>query len=238
MSENVKAAKDPQEREAHLQEVQAKLGYWFRRPELLREALRHRSVAAAGQLPSNERLEFLGDAALSHAVAQVLFTTWKNAPEGTLTRARAALVKGETLARLASQLGLGQALEVAEGVEPGEALLADALEAVLGALSLEVGFRRFVAFVRRLFAPLLQELPQGQLLHLEPKSALQELAQRRGWALPVYREIEVRGPEHQRLYVYEVEVGGQVRGRGEGSSKKLAQREAARSALQSLEDEA
>jgi ribonuclease-3 len=95
-----------------------------------------------------------------------------------------------------------------------------------------------VAFVRRLFAPLLQELPQGQLLHLEPKSALQELAQRRGWALPVYREIEVRGPEHQRLYIYEVEVGGQVRGRGEGSSKKLAQKEAARSALQSLEDEA
>lgn len=237
MPEDVKEANGVAEREEKLERVEARLGYRFRRPELLAEALRHRSVAVPKGLPSNERLEFLGDAALSHAVAELLFAAWPQAREGELTRARAALVKGETLAALASQLGLGEALEVAEGVEPGEALLADALEAVLGALYLEVGHRRFVAVVRRLLGPVLARLPYLQLSSLEPKSALQELAQRRGWELPVYRQVEVRGPEHQRVYVFEVEVGGQVRGRGAGSSKKIAQREAAKVALQSLEGE-
>jgi ribonuclease-3 len=233
MAEHVKAQEE-QGREPRLRQVEEKLGYRFRDPELLREALRHRSAAAAAGLASNERLEFLGDAALSHAIAELLFARWKAAREGELTRARAALVKGETLAQLAETFGLREALEVAEGVEPGEALLADAFEAVLGALSLELGYRRFARFVWRLFGPLFAALSQEGLVRLEPKSALQELAQKRGWALPVYREVEVRGPEHQRVYVYEVEVEGRVLGRGEGSSKKLAQREAAREALASL----
>lgn len=234
MFENVK---EPAERSEVFSRVEEKLGYHFRRPELLGEALRHRSVAVPRGLPSNERLEFLGDAALSHAVAELLFAAWHQAQEGELTRARAALVKGETLASLALELGLREALEVAEGVEPGEALLADAFEAVLGALYLEVGHRRFVGFVRKLLGPALARLSHAELSSLEPKSALQELSQRRGWELPVYRQVEVRGPEHQRVYVFEVEVGGRVRGRGEGSSKKLAQREAARAALESLEGE-
>lgn len=236
MARNVKQEGEAENREEVLRRVQEKLGYRFRRPELLAEALRHRSVAVPRGLASNERLEFLGDAALSHAVAELLFFAWPRAREGELTRARAALVKGETLASLATGLGLGEALEVAEGVEPGEALLADALEAVLGALVLEVGYRRFTAFVRRLLSPALAGLSRLELASLEPKSALQELCQRKGWELPLYRQVEVRGPEHQRLYVYEVEVEGAVRGRGEGSSKKLAQREAARAALQSLEE--
>lgn len=237
MARNVKQEGETVSREEVLRRVEEKLGYRFRRPELLAEALRHRSVAVPKGLASNERLEFLGDAALSHAVAELLFFAWPRAREGELTRARAALVKGETLAALASELGLAEALEVAEGVEPGEALLADALEAVLGALVLELGYRRFAAFVRRLLSPALAGLSRSELLSLEPKSALQELCQRKGWELPLYRQVEVRGPEHQRLYVYEVEVGGEVRGRGEGSSKKLAQREAARVALQSLSGE-
>lgn len=237
MAKEVKESGEGVSREEVLGRVEAKLGYRFRRPELLAEALRHRSVAVPKGLPSNERLEFLGDAALSHAVAELLFAAWPRAREGELTRARAALVKGETLAALALHVGLREALEVAEGVEPGEALLADALEAVLGALYLEVGHRRFVAFVRRLLGPALERLSRSELLSLEPKSALQELTQRRGWELPVYRQVEVRGPEHQRVYVFEVEVAGRVRGRGEGSSKKLAQREAARAALESLGEE-
>ena len=233
MAEHVKARGEA--RTARLRRVEEKLGYTFRRLQLLEEALRHRSAAGVQGLPSNERLEFLGDAALSHAIAELLFRRWQAAREGELTRARAALVKGETLARLAEAFGLREALEVAEGVEPGEALLADAFEAVLGALALELGYRRFARFVWKLFAPLVSGLPREGLVQLEPKSALQELAQKRGWALPVYREVEVRGPEHQRMYVYEVEVDGRVLGRGEGSSKKLAQREAARAALGSLE---
>ncbi len=237
MGRNVKEAGEAANREQRLASVEERLGYRFRRPELLAEALRHRSVAVPKGLASNERLEFLGDAALSHAVAELLFTAWPRAREGELTRARAALVKGETLAALATELGLAEALEVAEGVEPGEALLADALEAVLGALVLEMGYRRFAVLVRRLLRPALAGLSRSELASLEPKSALQELCQRQGWELPLYREVEVRGPEHQRLYVYEVEVGGEVRGRGEGTSKKLAQRAAARVALQALEQE-
>lgn len=237
MARNVKQADDKPSREERMKSVEDKLGYRFRRPELLAEALRHRSVAVPRGLASNERLEFLGDAALSHAVAELLFFAWPRAREGELTRARAALVKGETLAALATELGLADALEAADGVEPGEALLADAMEAVLGALVLEVGYRRFAALVRRLLSPALASLSRSELVSLEPKSALQELCQRKGWELPLYRQVEVRGPEHQRLYVYEVEVGGEVRGRGEGSSKKLAQREAARAALQTFAEE-
>ncbi|MCX7894785.1 MAG: ribonuclease III [Thermoanaerobaculum sp.] len=235
MSTQVKQESQTVEVEDRLRQVEARLGYRFRRPELLEEALRHRSAAAARGLPSNERLEFLGDAALSHAVAELLFARWPQAREGELTRARAALVRRETLAGLALSLGLGEALERAEGVEPGEALLADALEAVLGAMSLELGFRRFARFVQKLLAPAVLQLTRKELLDLEPKSALQELSQKRGWELPVYRQVEVRGPEHQRIYVFEVEVGGRVYGRGEGSSKKLAQRAAAREALLCLQ---
>ncbi len=237
MAGKVKKEPSLEVKEGARQAVESRLGYRFRNPELLRQALRHRSQASTQGKPSNERLEFLGDAALSHAVAELLFSRWPQAREGELTRARAALVKGEALARLAEQLGLAEALEVAEGVEPGDALLADALEAVFGALCLEMGHRRFASFVRRLFSPMLAELAERQLAELEPKSALQEMAQRRGWTLPVYRQVEVRGPEHQRLYVFEVEVEGRVCGRGEGSSKKIAQREAAKAALRFLEED-
>lgn len=234
MEGNVKKQQFQSDRETAQGELERRLGYEFRSPERLAEALRHRSVASFPTKPSNERLEFLGDAALSLAVAEMLFRHWPEAREGDLTRARAALVRGETLAKIAVSLGIDKALQAAPGVEPREALVADAFEAVLGALALEVGYRRFARIVHRLFRPFLDQLARDELATLEPKSALQELAQRRGWALPVYRQVEVRGPEHQRVYVFEVELENRVRGRGEGPSKKLAQREAARVALELL----
>jgi ribonuclease-3 len=106
---------------------------------------------------------------------------------------------------------------------------------VLGALLLDGGWRSFRAAVRRLFTPLAGALDPAQLALEEPKSTLQELAQKRGLALPVYREVETCGPAHRRLYVYEVEFGGRVLARGEGPSKKAAQQEAARHALERLE---
>jgi ribonuclease III len=225
------------DREAVLAALEAALGHTFERREHLAEALRHRSAAHERGGASFERLEFLGDAALSHAVAALLFERWPEASEGELTRARAALVRERTLAVLADRLGVPDALDLGGGLErrhPGSSLLADALEAVLGALLLDAGWRVFRTVVRRLFLPLLDELDPGKLPLEEPKSTLQELAQRRGLPLPSYRLVESRGPAHALVYVFEVEYAGRVVGRGEGSSKRAAQQAAARDALREL----
>jgi ribonuclease-3 len=225
-------------RPAAVRRLEVALGHRFKRPELLAEALRHRSAARQQEGPSFERLEFLGDAALSHAVAALLFARWPEASEGDLTRARAALVRERSLAALAEQLDLAAALEVGGGLDPhrtGPALLADALEAVLGALLLDGGWRAFRSVVRRLLSPLLATLNRTRLAQEEPKSTLQELAQKRGLPLPLYREIEVRGPAHAQTFVYEVEFCGEVVAQGEGSSKREAQQQAARLALESME---
>jgi len=226
------------ERARALEALAAALGHRFSRPELLEEALRHRSAAHERGAPSSERLEFLGDAALSHAVALLLFDRLPEASEGDLTRARAALVREGSLAALAESLGLPSALELGSGLKPtssGPAMLADALEAVLGALLLDGGWRSFRAAVNRLFGPLVAALDPGELAIEEAKSTLQELAQKRGKGLPIYREVETRGPAHRRTFVYEVEFDGRVLARGEGSTKKAAQQEAARRALEGLE---
>jgi ribonuclease-3 len=213
------------------------LGHRFARADLLEQALRHRSAAHEEGVPSFERLEFLGDAALSHAVAALLFARWPEASEGELTRARAALVREESLARLGERLGLPEAINLGSGLAESSAsaaMLADAFEATLGALLLDGGWRTFCAAVRRLFLPLLATLDPAQLALEEPKTTLQEMAQKQGLALPVYREVETRGPEHRRVYVFEVEFGGRVLARGEGPSKKAAQQRAARRALAAL----
>jgi len=228
------------EREGALARLAAGLGHRFARPDLLEQALRHRSAAHERGVPSFERLEFLGDAALSHAVAALLFARWPEASEGELTRARAALVREESLARLAERLGLPEAINLGSGLAEASAsaaMLADAFEATLGALLLDGGWRTFRAAVRRLFLPLLATLDPAQLALEEPKTTLQEMAQKQGLALPVYREVETRGPEHRRVYVFEVEFGGRILARGEGPSKKAAQQGAARRALAVLAGE-
>jgi ribonuclease-3 len=225
-------------RDDALERLEAALSHRFARPELLAQALRHRSAAREQGVPSFERLEFLGDAALSHAVAALLFKRWPGASEGELTRARAALVREASLAWLAGRLELPTVVQFGSGLtggSAGPAVLADALEAVLGALLLDGGWRSFRAAVKRLFSPLLAALDPAQLPLEEPKSTLQELAQKQGLPLPIYREVETRGPAHRRVYVYEVEFGGRILARGEGPSKKAAQQEAARVALENLE---
>ena len=225
------------DRSAAVTALEAALGHHFAAPELLAEALRHRSAAHERGKASSERLEFLGDAALSHAVAALLFERWPAAAEGELTRARAALVRERTLARLADSLGVPDAIDLSGGLErrhPGSSLLADALEAVLGAVLLDGGWRSFRTVVRRLWLPLMEELEPESLPLEEPKSTLQELAQRRGLPLPVYREVDLKGPAHARIFVFEVELDGRVAGRGEGSSKRAAQQDAARDALRAL----
>ncbi len=224
-------------RQTALARLERALGYRFTHAGLLAQALRHSSAAHEQGVPSFERLEFLGDAALSHAVAALLFARWGDASEGQLTRARAALVREATLAQLAERLGLPDAIEVGGGLDgsnPGPAVLGDALEAVLGALLVDGGWRPFKAAVARLFVPLLEPLDRSQLAVEEAKSTLQEMAQQRGLPLPAYRQVEIRGPAHRQVFVFEVAFDGRVLGRGEGSSKKAAQQAAARSALAAL----
>jgi ribonuclease-3 len=221
-------------REPALAAIENALGHRFGKRELLEQALRHRSAAHESGEASFERLEFLGDAALSHAVAALLFERWPQANEGELTRARAALVRERSLAVLADRHGIPDALDVGAGLKhqhAGSSLLADALEAVLGAVLLDGGWRALRTVVRRLWLPLLDELEPGQLPLEEPKSMLQEMAQHQGLPLPVYREIELLGPAHARIYVVEVEFNGRIVGRGEGSSKRAAQQDAAKKAL-------
>ncbi len=222
-----------------LRRLQDSLGYAFADRALLQQALRHRSAAHEQGAPSFERLEFLGDAALSHAVAALLFARWPAASEGELTRARAALVREGALAALARRVGIAEAVEVGGGLDegaPSAAVLADAMEAVLGALLLDGGWRAFKAAVARLFTRPLADLDPARLALEEPKSTLQELAQKRGLPLPVYREVEVRGPAHRQLFVFEVEIDGRVLACGEGPSKKAAQQTAARLALAGLSE--
>jgi len=221
-------------RAAALAGLEARLGYRFRDRGLLDRALRHSSAAHEQQRPSNERLEFLGDAALSHAAAALLFEHWEEASEGELTRARAALVRERTLAAIASELGLAEVLELASVASPTPAILADGLEAVLGSVLLDGGWRSFRSVVRRLLGPHLAALRREELALEEPKSTLQELAQQQGLALPTYRELEVRGPAHGRVYVFEVVFDGVVLAHGEGRSKRGAQQAAARAALERL----
>jgi ribonuclease-3 len=224
-------------RRAALELLEKALGHRFRRRELLEEALRHSSAAHERGAPSSERLEFVGDAALSHAVALLLFERWPDSAEGELTRARAVLVRSATLAGIAQRLGVPDALELGSGVREraGAPVLADAFEAVLGALLLDGGWRTFRAAVARLFRDQLRQLDPSRLPWEEPKSTLQERAQAAGLPLPVYREIEVRGPAHRRAYVFEVVFDGRVLATGEGNSKRAAQQEAARRALAELE---
>lgn len=224
-------------REVILRRVEHVLGHRFKAPELLRQALRHPSAAHEQQLPSYERLEFLGDAALSHAVAELLYAHWPDAAEGELTRARAALVRESALVGVAEKLELAAAIELGSGLrseEVGPGPLADVLEAVLGALLLDAGWRRFAVVVGRLVGPAVEALDRTALLLEEPKSMLQELAQKQGLPLPVYREVVVRGPEHGRVYVFEVALAGRLLGQGEGRSKRAAQQAAAREALRAL----
>lgn len=177
-----------------------RIGHRFRDPELLQQALRHRSAG----VPHNERLEFLGDALVNLVVAEALHARWPKADEGALTRARAALVRESALAALARRLELGPRLqlgpgELKSGGERRDSILADALEAVVGAIHLDAGFDACRAVVLSWFGPLLDELPAGRV-DKDPKTRLQEWLQGRQLPRPEYRLVDTRGDDHARVF--------------------------------------
>jgi ribonuclease-3 len=225
------------------------LGIAFRRPDLLRQALTHlsyvyersRSTQAAVE-EANERLEFLGDAVLELLVSEFLYRRFPTASEGELTAYRAALVRTPTLARWARRFRLDEFLYLGRGEVPRpgrpvrERILAGAFEAVLGALYLDRGIR----VVRRFLHRLLLEEAEGLIAigqNENYKGRLQELIQDRLRVTPVYRTIAVTGPAHQRTFTAEVLIGERPYGVGHGTSKRAAEQEAARRALERLRAE-
>lgn len=215
-------------------ELEKKLGYKFKRQELLEQALTHASVRGGKKTRvDNERLEFIGDRVLGLAVVEMLGAEFPEANEGELARRYNRLVRGETCAKVGRELGLGQHLflsdsEAESGGRNKATIIADAVEAVLGAVFLDAGFDKARTVVRRLWASSTENRPEATA---DAKSALQEWAQGHGLALPQYIEIARHGPDHAPQFTSEVRISGKEPARGEGASKRAAEQAAASALL-------
>lgn len=211
-----------------LQWTRRVLGYEFTDQSLCRTALTHRSAAAA----HNERLEFLGDSVLNCAVAQLLFDAHARADEGALSRLRASLVSGETLAQIAAEHGLGDYLRLGSGeLKSGgfrrASILADALEALIGAVMVDAGFDTAARVVERLIGPRLQKLPEAAALK-DAKTRLQEALQGHAMPLPTYTLTAIDGEAHAQQFAVVCEVTLlNLRTTGEGVSRRRAEQMAA-----------
>jgi len=212
-----------------------RLGYRFRDPALLEAALTHRSASRKNY----ERLEFLGDAVLNFVVAELAFAGFPEAPEGDLSRYRAAIVSAPSLAEVAGALGLGDQLRLGSGeLKSGgfrrDSILADCLEAIFGAIYLDGGLEPAIAVIRGLLGERLSELPSAETLK-DPKTRLQEELQSRGLALPRYALEEIGGEPHEQWFVASCESADlAVRATGKGSSRRRAEQEAATRVLEVL----
>jgi len=226
---------------ADLIELQQSLGVSFSDLSLLEQALVHSSYINENPgfaLTSNERLEFLGDAVLGLVIAEELYWDFPQFSEGEMTRLRAALVRRETLARVARAIRLGDYLYLGKGEEASggrgkPSNLAGALEAVIAAVFLDQGLTATKELILRLFNEELERVV-SRGAEVDYKSQLQELTQAKQQPAPVYQLVEATGPAHDRRFTVEVKIGDTVLGRGSGKSKKTAEAEAARSALQRL----
>ncbi|WP_234086824.1 ribonuclease III [Azonexus sp. R2A61] len=213
-----------------------RLGHVFSDPALLRTALTHRSF---GQ-PNNERLEFLGDGILDCVIAAELYARFPELPEGDLSRLRANLVRQDALHGLALELDLGSQLRLGEGeLRSGggsrPSMLADALEAVFGAIYLDAGFETAYRVIQRLYQEKLGELKPGQF-QKDPKTRLQEWLQGRKKPLPRYQLLETRGAAHEQSFEVACDIDNpRLRTLGTGSSRRIAEQNAAEQALKALE---
>ncbi len=218
-------------------ELAGRLKVTFADPNLLMQAIVHRSYLNENRefaLPHNERLEFLGDAVLELVVTDHLYRTYAN-PEGELTSWRSALVRGEQLAKVAETLGIGEALlmskgEAKSGGRKRGALLANAYEAVLGAIYLDQGYQVAADFVQRTLLPELAPII-NERRDRDPKSRLQEVSQERANTTPRYEVVTATGPDHAKHFTVAVLVGDNTLAQGEGSSKQQAEQAAAQAAL-------
>lgn len=222
-----------------IKDLEAAIGYKFKNIALLQNALAHSSYANErwhNSLMSNERLEFLGDSILGMCVAEYLYRTFPDRPEGELTRMRADMVCEKTLAAVAGRIGLGGHLLLGKGEEQGggrtrNSILADAVESVIAASFLDGGMDAAKAFIQKF---ILVEVPVKKLHNMDYKTSLQELVQQKKNQVLTYTLVGESGPDHDKHFEVEVCLNGKVVGLGSGSSKKRAEQDAARVAIEAL----
>jgi ribonuclease-3 len=222
-------------------ELQDELGVSFREQSLLQQAFVHSSYCnenPAFAASSNERLEFLGDAILNFVATERLYKEFPKLPEGELTELRACLVCRETLAQLASSLKLGDWLLLGRGEEANEGRvkagnLANAMEALMGALYLDQGLTKARGFILRRLRPELRRIKAGKTMP-NYKALVQELIQGRKKPTPIYRLVKATGPDHSKQFTVEIVVDGEALAKGTGRSKKFAESQAARAAWERL----
>ena len=211
------------------------LGYTFQLPTLLDQALTHRSAGGA----DNERLEFLGDAILNLVIAEALFERYPKAPEGDLTRMRASLVREATLAEIARELELGECVALGPGeLKSGgfrrDSILADALEAIMGAIARDSNLAAAREVILALYQQRLAEVPSARVLK-DPKTRLQEWLQARQRPLPAYDVVSVTGEGHSQHFVVRCRVDDDTAATGEGSSRRRAEQAAAQCVFENLQ---
>jgi ribonuclease-3 len=220
-----------------LAELQRKLSYEFSDISLLETSLTHSSFANENKKSgaiSNERLEFLGDSVLGMTIAEMIYTTKSTMPEGQMTKLRAELVCEKSLAALAQKVGIGNCLLLGKGEEKGggrflPSILADALEAVLAAMYLDGGSKPVSAFVTKHFAGLTE---LEKFTNSDYKTVLQEIVQEKSGQVLSYHTVGESGPDHMKLFFVEVRLNGKALGQGSGKSKKEAEQNSAKSALE------
>lgn len=223
----------------NLSKLSDQLGYKFNNKELITRALTHRSflnesrVEEAGR--HNERLEFLGDAVLELIVTEHLFAAYPERKEGDLTSFRAALVRTESLAEAATELGYGDFIRMSKGEEATGGrerpyILANTFEAVLGAIYLDSNYETCRKFIERVLLPKLPEIVK-QRLDIDAKSRLQEISQEVHKFTPIYELVKAEGPDHERVFTIAVIIDGKEFGQGSGRSKQEAEQNAAAEAL-------
>lgn len=223
------------------------LGYTFKNPRFLDQALSHRSLVNESRgtmtqdIGDNERFEFLGDAVLELAVSEMLLEAHPKAPEGHLSKVRASLVNEKTLAMLARSLRVGEAVRLGRGEEQSggrqkDSILASTLEAVVAAIYMDSGFEGARHWLRDLFRPAVEESRHRELL-IDYKTRLQELVQARFRTAPKYATVKSSGPDHDKTFEVEITLQGKVIAKGRGKSKKEAEQAAARQVYESMSKE-
>jgi ribonuclease III len=221
-----------------LSEFEERIGYQFQQRDLLTRALSHKSYSHEARhetVQDNETFEFLGDSVLGFVIGDILFHRFPTLDEGALSKMKAYLVSASSLADKARGYGMGDAIYLGVGEEKSggrrkESLLANVFEAIIAAIYLDGGIDPARALIEKSFAADIASIDEEDLLFQDYKTALQELAQGKGFQLPEYNVIDEVGPDHDKRFIVEVRVGN-LAARGEGSSKKEAQQEAAKHAL-------
>lgn len=221
-----------------MRKIQNNLGYTFNKEGLLLNALTHSSFANEKHCANNERLEFLGDSVLSLIVSNFLYKNLRKENEGELSKLRASLVCEESLAKVARRIGLGEALHLGRGEDMSggrnrNSILSDAFEAVLAAIYLDSDYETAEKWVMKCMGKDLQEGMHGKFYH-DYKTALQEYFQKKSHGKVTYNTISEEGLEHNKKFIVEVLADGKVLNKGEGSTKKEAEKAAAKTALENL----